>query len=62
MTVTTTDPRILPVSSAKAELHTFLYDVSKRHDLTLNELMLILTESTHKLYAEAVKKERRPKE
>lgn len=56
------DPRLVPITTAKTELHAFLYEMSKRHDLTLNELMLILTDSTYKLYAEAVKKERKPKE
>jgi len=56
------DPRAFPVAAATTELRTYLYELAKKHDLTANELMLILTNTSYKLFVELVKKERKTEE
>lgn len=58
----TVNPRTRAVGSASSELRTYIHELSEKHDLSVNELMLILTDTTSKLYQVLVRKEHKSEE
>lgn len=56
------NPRDRPVAAATAELRLALHEISEKHDLTTNELMQILTETTYQLFRNFVRDERQSEE
>lgn len=56
------NPRARPVSRATTELILAIHEISDKHDLTTNELMQILTETTYKLFRRMVREEQQSEE
>lgn len=56
------NPRTRSLNSASSELRTYIHELSEKHDLSVNELMLILTDTTSKLYQVLVRKEHKSEE
>lgn len=56
------NPRVREVSRATTSLRLYLHELSEKYDLTTNELMQILTESTYRIFNNLVMEERKSEE
>lgn len=56
------NPRARPVNDATVDLRFALHKISEDYNLTTNELMQILTETTYQLFRNLVRAEQQPEE